>query len=226
MNIALGILMWIGILILGLFLVAFLGGGILGLIRFFQKTVRISRREKKGKRLDMFLQHVGEAPGKVVKQLSSSQVFLIGVWYLLNLVIVVIVAYGFLLKNPIGVLSVIKNSKTFLYLVQCFGLGNIGAILYGILRISKAEQAGNVQWLLRRYILLPVLGGFLGAMSYFFVEAGMIIVQSTPQTENNTNNNFGIYAIAFLSGFASRELTAKLISISRAVFTKVEDENL
>lgn len=226
MNFILKILMWIGIVILGISLVAFLSGIILSVIKIILRTIQESRREAKGKRFDKFLQRVGETPGRVVKQLSSSQAFLIGVWYLINLAIVVIVAYGFLLDPPIEVLKVIKDSPTFLYLVQCFGLGNIGAILYGILRISKFEQSEDARWLLRRFILLPILGGFLGAMSYFFVETGLIVVQGASQTAGNANSNFGIYAIAFLSGFASRELTAKLISISRAVFSRVKEEDI
>ena len=121
-------------------------------------------------------------------------------------------------------------ATTALFLVQCFCCGCIGATVYGMLWICKSEEELKKQWRMRRYILLPLLGGFLGAISFFFVKAGMLTVQagtSSGQTAGanggDTISGFAVYAVAFLSGFASRELTTKFIQIAQIVFTEVPE---
>lgn len=226
MDFALQILAWLGIGLLGILAISFLSGFILALIRLFKPHFE---RQDGGKRIGKFLEGIGEVPGKLVKSLPlrPSHVFLIGIWYLLNLAIVVFISYSFISEKPIEILSAIQKSNTALFLVQCFCLGTIGATMYGILQISRFELTAKKEWLLRRYILLPLLGGFLGAISYFFVHGGMISFQGTSLANGKANvSSHAVYVVAFLAGFASRELTAKLISISRAIFTKVKEEDI
>ena len=222
MNLALKILAWLGIGILGIFMVSFIIGFIINMPRVFARARGATKPEG-----SKYLERVfGEGPVKFIKGLPKSQVLLVGVWYLLNLAVIVLAAFSSLSEDPIEILYVVKNSPIAMYLTQCYAMGTIGAIMYGILRLSKVEVRES-SWLLRRYLLLPILGGFLGAISYFFLKAGLITVQGAAQVANNSGNtNFGVYAIAFLSGFASRELTAKLIIVSRAIFAKVEESDI
>ena len=76
---------------------------------------------------------------------------------------------------------------------------------------------------MRRYILLPPLGGLLGAMTFFFVEAGIFVLQGQGSQPVNSESSHAIYSIAFLSGFASREVTTKLRMIAEATFAKAPE---
>ncbi|UCC94481.1 MAG: hypothetical protein JSW40_06625 [Candidatus Omnitrophota bacterium] len=226
MDVALQILVWLCIGLLGILTISFLSGFILALLRLFRPHFE---KQEGGKRIGKLLEDIGEVPGKLVRSipLHPSHVFLIGTWYLLNLALVVFIAYSFISEKPMEILSAIQKSNTALFLVQCFCLGTIGATMYGILQISRFELTEKKEWLLRRYFFLPLLGGFLGAISYFFVHGSMISLQGTSLVNGRANvSSYAVYVVAFLTGFASRELTAKLISISRAIFTKVKEEDI
>lgn len=216
MDIALGILKWAGILLAVILALSFLAG----VISVIAKEIGQIKKKAKGERMGLFLE-----------RLKPWQVFLIGFWYVLVLAGVVWIGYSLLsTSTTVQALQDVRNSPTALFLVQCFCCGCIGATVYGMLWISKSEEELQKQWRMRRYILLPLLGGFLGAISFFFVKAGMLTVQAgttSGQTADANNgdtiSSFALYVVAFLSGFASRELTAKFIQVAQIVFTKVPE---
>ena len=205
-------LSWLGTAIVGVLLLLFLLGVGVAIV-------------KQAKQFDEVRRRLGmpNAIREQANKLGSFPVTLIGIWYVLCLVIALFVAYNLLPAVPsVGVLAEVKASPQALYLVQTFLCGLVGAIVYGMLQVSKGEDEVRSQWLFRRFILLPILGGLLGAISYFFVGAGLLEI---PVGETAEAMNNAMYAIAFLSGFASRELTAKLIQIAEIAFTKVGSPN-
>ncbi len=181
-----------------------------------------------------FLQRITFQPSQL-KALAPYQVAAVSAWYAGCLGVAVYLPYALLVKPetlPLlnletgKLLNSLSSNETAKFLIQCFACGVIGATLYGILWISRIYDTNN-EWYFRRYLLLPLLGGFLGACSYLFVKAGLITVQHSSSTESAAGatsvSAFAVWGIAFLSGFASRELTAKLIQISEAVFAKAPE---
>jgi hypothetical protein len=230
MDVPLSILKWVGISMAVVFLLSLLAG----IISVIAREIGQIKRKPRAERMGSFLDRVAGIPTGVAKRLKPWQVFLIGFWYVLVLAGVVWIGYSLVsTSTEVQASQDVRNSPTALFLVQCFCCGCIGATVYGMLWISKSEEELQKQWRMRRYILLPLLGGFLGAVSFFFVKAGMLTVQAgttSGQTAGANNGDtisgFAIYVVAFLSGFASRELTAKFIQVAETVFTKVPEPKI
>jgi hypothetical protein len=183
-------------------------------------------------RVAAFLRRIAFQPSQVTP-LAPYQVGVVSVWYFICLAVAVYLPYALLASPDLPLLApessrklldVLNANVTAQALVQCFSCGVIGATLYGILWISRIQESAT-EWYFRRYLLLPVLGGFLGSCSYLFVKAGLITVQqsSAGTPDSASVSPFAVWGIAFLSGFASRELTAKLVQISEAVFARAPE---
>jgi len=175
MDVPLSIMKWVGISMAVVFLLSLLAG----IISVIAREIGQIKRKPKAERMGSFLDRVAGIPTGVAKRLKPWQVFLIGFWYVLVLAVVVWIGYSLLETSPTAkTLQHVRNSATALFLIQCFCCGCIGATVYGMLWISKSEEELRMRWRMRRYILLPLLGGFLGAISYFFVKAGMLTLQA------------------------------------------------
>jgi hypothetical protein len=187
-----------------------------------------------GGKLLTFLQKITIRPTQLTA-LAPYQVAIVSLWYFACLGVAVYLSYALIASPDLPFLDPessqklvehVNRSETARFLTQCFACGVVGATLYGILWISRIQES-TTEWYFRRYLLLPVLGGFLGASSYLFVKAGLITVQQTSSAESAGGaagvSAFAVWGIAFLSGFASRELTAKLIQIAEAVFAKAPE---
>ncbi|MCZ6596183.1 MAG: hypothetical protein O7B99_00935 [Planctomycetota bacterium] len=217
------VLKWIGIAGLLLFGLAVLIGFGLGIFRVIQEA-RSGETGSTG-----FGTIAKRVQDEMAKRLRPWQVGMVALWYAICLGCLIHLLYALGLDpQPHKILAQVKGSDTARFLVQCFASGGIGAIVYGILWISKANVEEEQRWMLRRFLFLPILGSFLGGASYLFVKAGLLTLQSSGgqaggASGDGSSSDFAIYIIAFLSGFASRELTAKLIQIAEAVFTKAPE---
>jgi hypothetical protein len=219
MNSLIEFLKWIGVVMLGLIALLFVAGFALGIIRTFRNVVGV----KKMGAIESLL----ETTGAVSRKLRPWQVWQIAAWYISWLGGLVYVLYELGLgQSPPEALKLAAGSPTARYLLVCFAAGGIGAIVYGMLWISKTNVEEEKRWLLRRYMFLPILGCFLGSASFLFVKTGLITLQSGGATNGGkVESDYAIYGIAFLSGFASRELTAKLIKIAEAMFIEAPESS-
>ncbi len=189
----------------------------LGVILSIVQVIKDSIKAEEGKRAQAFQKGFN----RVLEPIKPYQVLFIAIYYFVCIGVVLTIAYQLLRTPPTTMAAVILGSETALFAIRCFICGCLGATVYGMLWISKSDEEKTLFWKPRRYILLPPLGALLGSMSYFFLKSGLMSLNVGNQKAQLTG--YVVYTVAFLSGFASRELTEKLIQVAQTVFTKVHE---
>lgn len=93
--------------------------------------------------------------------------------------------------------------------IKCALSGGFGAVSYGFMAIyyhyCKRED-WNAVWI-PWYFMRPILGIIVGAFTYFFVAAGLLVLEAaTPSGASH----LGIFALAFVAGLNTDRFIAKI----------------
>lgn len=118
--------------------------------------------------------------------------------------------------------------------LMCAGFGVIGASMAAIRKFYSAlitesrrtrENTGPyyVDWSpgwLFYYATRPILGGFLGALSYLFLYGGFQILASTPKSEISNEGNLILYALSMLAGFSVSQVMTRIEQVAEQVFQR------
>lgn len=101
--------------------------------------------------------------------------------------------------------------------LTCAAVGGLGGCLYCIrgvyLNYSVGRTWGNewVAW----YMLRPIVSAGSGAVSYVFLRAGLLVLESGTRQDAS---EVGFYALAFIAGLNVDKFISKLEDIAQAVW--------
>ena len=143
---------------------------------------------------------------KPKKYLVSATVYLI-VWLL--------IFAGGLFCLKIGCVSNLFSSMEIL--LGCILIGGIGGSVY-CLRAIYLQACVKKQWdenWIVWYLLRPLLSAVVGGVSYLFIKAGLVLFNSSGQSEIN---HLSIWSLAFLSGMNVDNFIKKIESIGETVW--------
>lgn len=101
--------------------------------------------------------------------------------------------------------------------LTCAAVGGLGGCLYCLrgvyLNYSVHRRWGNewIPW----YLLRPIVSAGSGAISYVFLKAGLLILESGPKPDAS---EVGFYALAFIAGLNVDKFISKLEDVAQAVW--------
>lgn len=99
----------------------------------------------------------------------------------------------------------------------CAVVGGLAGCLYclrGVYLNAAARNQWDTQWHVW-YLLRPIVSAGSGAVSYLFLKAGLLVLESGTKPEAT---EIGFYALAFIAGFNVDKFIKKLENISEAVW--------
>lgn len=134
------------------------------------------------------------------------------VFYLSALVIVDIVL---LASSKIGLMPNWWNSLGLV--VSCGLIGGVGGSIYclrGIYINACVRKSWDDQWQ-PWYYIRPMVSHLCGAVSYLFLKAGLILLESQ---QNTQATDLGFLALAFISGLNVDKFIAKIEDIAQATW--------
>ncbi len=102
-------------------------------------------------------------------------------------------------------------------LLECSLIGGLGGCIY-CLRGVYVNFSAKDQWLPRWevwYYIRPLVSAGSGAISFLFLKAGLLVLESGVDLEAS---KFGFYAFAFIAGFNVDNFLKKIESISEAIW--------
>ncbi len=133
------------------------------------------------------------------------------VFYLLIVVLAYLVALAFLLSR------IMPQIEPFRVGLTCGAIGGLGGCLY-CLRAIYLNAAVRNQWSPQWhvwYYLRPLVSGGCGGISYLFLKAGLLVLESGTKPDAS---EIGFYALAFIAGFNVDKFIKKLEDVSEAVW--------
>ncbi|PKL67680.1 MAG: hypothetical protein CVV28_05275 [Methanobacteriales archaeon HGW-Methanobacteriales-1] len=101
--------------------------------------------------------------------------------------------------------------------------GGIGGTLSAMTAISGHQKDFN-PYLIIWYIYRPIGGIVLGVIVYFLLICNLFVLQLTPNAVN-PSSVLAYSGIAFLAGFATKEVTVKLRELSKTLFSGNSDNS-
>ena len=106
---------------------------------------------------------------------------------------------------------------TFKLLLSCAVIGGFGGILYclrGVYLNYCVFKQWSGDWLLW-YLVRPVVSIFCGGVSYLFLKAGLLILESKKETDAS---NLGFFAFAFIAGMNVDKFISKIEDLAQATW--------
>jgi hypothetical protein len=110
-----------------------------------------------------------------------------------------------------------ENCEDFRVALTCATIGGLGGCLY-CLRAVYLNAAVNNSWDPKWhvwYYLRPLVSGGSGAVSYLFLKAGLLVLESGTKAGAS---EIGFYALAFIAGFNVDKFIRKIEDVSEAVW--------
>lgn len=110
--------------------------------------------------------------------------------------------------------DLLSNFET---LLGCILIGGIGGSVYCLRAIylqACVKQEWNENWIVW-YLIRPLLSIVVGGVSYLFIKAGLVLFNSSGQSEIN---QLSIWSLAFLSGLNVDNFIKKIESIGETVW--------
>lgn len=134
------------------------------------------------------------------------------VFYLVSITIL----YGY------GLLLVISNNdllsiEPYRVGITCAIVGGLGGCMHCLRALYVnycAQDKWNNKWAIW-YILRPITSIGSGAVSFLFLKAGLLVLESNVQQDAS---EFGFYALAFIAGLNVDKFMKKIEDIGEAVF--------
>ncbi len=94
------------------------------------------------------------------------------------------------------------------------GAGNIYCLRSVYITLNVREVPWNNLWL-PWYFIRPIVSPFCGVVAYFFLKAGLLILDASL---NSDNQFFGFYAIAFIAGYNVDMFLVKIELLAEAAW--------
>jgi hypothetical protein len=97
-------------------------------------------------------------------------------------------------------------------IIKCSLIGGFGAISYCLLAVyyhycRKGDWKEKwIPW----YYIKPVLGMIIGGFTYFFVAAGLLVLEATAEAEPS---QLGVFVLSFIAGLNTDQFIAKIENI-------------
>lgn len=110
-----------------------------------------------------------------------------------------------------------KNSEEYNLLFESIVLGGFGGVLYCLrgvyLNYSVHKRWGNewVPW----YFIRPVVSLMCGGVSYFFLKAGLLVLEAKKETDAT---NLGFFVLAIIAGINVDKFISKIEDIAQATW--------
>lgn len=102
-------------------------------------------------------------------------------------------------------------------LLGCILIGGIGGNVYCLRAVylqACVKKEWDENWIVW-YVLRPILSIIVGGVSYLFIKAGLVLFNSSGQSEIN---QLSIWSLAFLSGLNVDNFIKKIESIGETVW--------
>lgn len=101
--------------------------------------------------------------------------------------------------------------------ILCAIIGGLGGCMYclrGVYVNYCARDSWNDKWAIW-YVLRPLTSVGAGAVSFLFLKAGLLVLESNVQSNAS---EYGFYALAFIAGLNVDKFIKKIEDIGEAVF--------
>lgn len=101
--------------------------------------------------------------------------------------------------------------------ITCAIIGGLGGCMYCLRAVYVnycAQDTWDNKWTIW-YILRPITSAGSGAVSFLFLKAGLLVLESNVQ---QNASEFGFYALAFIAGLNVDKFIKKIEDIGEAVF--------
>ena len=131
--------------------------------------------------------------------------------YLLFIGALYLTGLAFLLSGTIHQIEAYRVGLT------CATIGGLGGCLYclrGVYLNAAVRNQWSSQWHVW-YFLRPIVSAGCGGVSYLFLRAGLLVLESGTKSDAS---ELGFYALAFIAGFNVDKFIKKLEDISEAVW--------
>lgn len=123
-------------------------------------------------------------------------------------------AYALFLVISCNDVGAIEPYKVGLASAIIGGLGGCMYCLRGLYVNCCARSSWDKKWIIW-YILRPITSVGSGAVSFLFLKAGLLVLESNV---NSNASEFGFYALAFIAGLNVDKFMKKIEDIGEAVF--------
>jgi len=133
------------------------------------------------------------------------------IFYLLIISLSYLIALVFLLSETIRLLEPFRIGLT------CTIIGGLGGCLYCLRAVylnADVRNQWSSQWHIW-YYLRPLVSLGCGGVSYLFLRAGLLVLESGTKPDAS---EIGFYALAFIAGFNVDKFIKKLEDVSEAVW--------
>ncbi|HCV04193.1 hypothetical protein AAEU31_12935 [Pseudoalteromonas sp. SSMSWG5] len=104
--------------------------------------------------------------------------------------------------------------------LRCALVAVIGGILY-CLRSVYLNRCLHDQWSKSWevwYYLRPITSFICGVVAYIFLKAGLVVLDASQNTADDSYGNYGYYAFAFFAGSNVDKFVAKIEEIGKSLF--------
>lgn len=133
------------------------------------------------------------------------------IFYLIALSIIYTAALGALVSAVYPALEPYRVGLT------CAFIGGLGGCLYclrGVYLNAAVKNQWSKHWEVW-YYLRPITSLMCGGVSYLFLKAGLLVLESGTKPDAS---ELGFYALAFIAGFNVNKFIKKLEDVSEAVW--------
>lgn len=99
----------------------------------------------------------------------------------------------------------------------CAFIGGIGGTVYCLRAVylnACVKKCWDINWE-PWYYIRPIVSVICGGISYLFLRAGLIILESSPETNSS---DLGFYALAFIAGLNVDKFISKIEDLAQAVW--------
>lgn len=100
---------------------------------------------------------------------------------------------------------------------SCAFVGGLGGVVYclrGVYLNACVKQAWDNKWQ-PWYYIRPIVSHFCGAISFLFLRAGLLLLESQPKSETS---DLGFLALAFIAGLNVDKFISKIEDIAQATW--------
>jgi hypothetical protein len=115
---------------------------------------------------------------------------------------------------------------------MCGAFGMLGATIAAMRRyyrtliteraaLAEGKSFTPADWTLGwiyYYLTRPLLGGLLGAFTYMFSYAGLLVLATPRDTQVSSEGRFALYALALIAGFAVSHVLDRIEAVARQTF--------
>lgn len=130
-----------------------------------------------------------------------------------------LVFLGFLIFQGVGIAtdSLPANFAPFRVLIASAVVGGVGGCIYclrGVYLNYSVKKKWSSEWHVW-YFLRPVVSTCCGGISYLFLKAGLLVLESGTKTDAS---ELGFYAFAFVAGFNVDKFIGKIEDIAQSIW--------